>query len=94
MKTIIRNVADIDAHDRQSLEHVIGQSLGKNQRLEIRIVDLQVPTTAATTFVPPTANGSPTLPSWCNVYDGLSDEEIADMEKTILERADLTRPSE
>ena len=34
------------------------------------------------------------LPEWCNVYEGLTDEEIADLEKTILTRADLSRPSE
>ena len=34
----------------------------------------------------------PTLPDWCNVYDGLSDEEIEDLENTILNRADLTWP--
>lgn len=40
-----------------------------------------------------TANGDtgPQLPDWCNVYDGLSDEEVADLEKTILNRADLAR---
>lgn len=32
------------------------------------------------------------LPEWCNVYAGLTDEQIADLEKTILTRADLTRP--
>jgi hypothetical protein len=39
-------------------------------------------------------NGAPVLPEWCNVYAGLSDEEIQDLEKTILTRADLTRSSE
>jgi predicted DNA-binding antitoxin AbrB/MazE fold protein len=34
-----------------------------------------------------------TLPAWCNVYEGLSDDEVADLEKVILQRADLTRPS-
>jgi hypothetical protein len=33
------------------------------------------------------------LPDWCNVYDGLSDDEIAAAEQVILQRADLTRPS-
>lgn len=32
------------------------------------------------------------LPEWCNVYAGLTDDEIADLEKRILTRADLTRP--
>ncbi len=37
---------------------------------------------------------SRTLPDWCNVYAGLSDEEIAEIEKIVLRRADLTRPTE
>lgn len=35
----------------------------------------------------------PALPDWCNVYEGLSDEEIADLQRIILQRADLSRPS-
>jgi hypothetical protein len=38
--------------------------------------------------------GDAILPEWCNVYAGLSDDEIAILEKSILTRADLTRPSE
>jgi hypothetical protein len=30
------------------------------------------------------------LPPWCNVYDGLTDDEIADVESAILERPNLT----
>ena len=33
----------------------------------------------------------PELPAWCDVYKGLSDEEITELEPTILTRADLTR---
>ena len=94
METVIRNVDEIDAHDRQALEHVLGQSLSENQQLVIRIVTLQVPTSAAQIPIPHEVNGAPSLPEWCNVYEGLSDGEIAEMEKTILQRADLTRPSE
>ena len=94
METVIRNVDEIDAHDRQALEHVLGKSLTENQQLVIRIVNLQVPRGTAQTPVLQVANGAPTLPEWCNVYQGLSDEEVAEMEKTILQRADLGRPFE
>lgn len=33
-----------------------------------------------------------TLPEWCQVYAGLSDEEIADLERAVLSRADFNRP--
>ena len=33
------------------------------------------------------------LPNWCNVYDGLTDQEIAGVEEIIRQRSDMTRPS-
>ena len=33
------------------------------------------------------------LPDWCNVYEGMSDDDIRDVETVALNRADLTRPS-
>ena len=92
MDTVICNVGEIDAHDRQSLEHVLGRSLRENQQLVISIVNLEVP--VGTSPASHKANGTPALPEWCNVYEGLSDEDIAEMEQTILQRADLSRPSE
>ena len=94
METVVRNVDEIDADDRQSLEHVLGQSLRKNQQLVINIVDVQVLTGAVQVPILDSADGTPTLPEWCNVYEGLSDDEIAAIEQAILQRADLSRPSE
>jgi hypothetical protein len=94
METVIRNVDEIDAHDRQSLEQVLGFSLRENQQLVINIVNLEIPADTTSEPVSHTANGNPTLPEWCNVYEGLSDDEIAAMEQTILHRADMSRPSE
>jgi hypothetical protein len=94
METFTRNVSDIDIHDRQALEHVLGQTLRPNQQLVIRIVDLQIRPDTQTTAGLRDREGGAMLPEWCNVYAGMSDEEIADLEKTILTRADLSRPSE
>ena len=91
MENIIRDVRDIDNGDRQAIEHVVGQSLRDNQRLVIQIVnlDLQEPPP-----VQPPSTPVGKLPDWCNVYEGLSDAEIAELEKIVLTRADLTRSSE
>lgn len=94
METVIRNVGEIDAHDRQSLEHVLGRFLRENQQLVINIVNLNVPAGTEPATASQKANGASAMPAWCNVYEGLSDDEITDMEQTILQRADLSRPSE
>jgi hypothetical protein len=94
METVIRNVGEIDSQDRQALEHLLGQTLRANQQLVIRIVNLQVQPDVAAETAKPNRNGGAALPEWCNVYAGFSDEEIAELEKTILTRADLSRPSE
>jgi len=91
MENIVRDVRDIDNTDRCALEHVVGKALRDNQRLVIQIVSLDL-------TEPPPAESSPAgagkLPAWCNVYEGLTDAEIDELEKTVLTRADLTRSSE
>jgi hypothetical protein len=89
MENIVRNVRDIDTGDRHALEHLVGETLRDNQRLIIQIVSIDL---AETTAAQDTGTGE--LPEWCNVYEGLSDSEIAEIEKIALTRADLTRPSE
>jgi len=89
MENIIRDVRDIDTGDRHALEHVVGTRLLENQRLIIQIVNINAaePTVMQN-------GGADELPEWCNVYAGLSDDEVADVEKIALTRADLTRPTE
>ena len=89
MASVVHNVKDIDTADRPVLERVIGQPLTDNQQLIIGVVNVDVlgPRTAA-------APGTVSLPDWCNVYHGLSDEEACALEQVILTRADLSRHSE
>jgi hypothetical protein len=85
METIIRQVRELDAAERSTIEQLVGHTLRANQQLVIQVmtVDLQTPA--------PTAQASGTLPDWTHVYAGLSDAEIADVESVVLERADLSR---
>ena len=87
MENIVRNVRDIEAGDRHALEHVVGQALRDNQRLIIRIaeVDLSREVPAADSHRPQT------LADWTNVYEGLSEEEVEAVDKSVKERANLTR---
>ena len=90
MESIVRNVRDIAKDDRHAIEHVVGRTLNNDQRLVIQII------TADKTFAESQAVAAPpsALPLWCHVYDGLSNEEIADVERIALNRADLTRTVE
>lgn len=94
MDTVIRNVDEIDSPDRQALEHVLGQPLREDQQVVIRVVSRQAPGRAEVRPPPREREGGAALPEWCNVYAGLSDAEVAELEKIILTRADLSRPSE
>lgn len=89
MGSVICSVKDIGTADRQALEHVIGQRLSDHQQLVIRVLSEDVLTTPDVA----TSKGV-TLPDWCNVYEGLSDEEISALEEVVLTRANLTRDVE
>ena len=90
MDTIIRNVHDIDLQDRSALEHMLGRKLREQQQVIIHLasVDTAEPMHAESSVT------TATLPEWCHVFEGLSDRELAELDQVILDRADLTRPSE
>ncbi len=87
MDTYIRNVKDIGTSDRQALEHVIGQHLSEHQQLVIQIVNVDSQQEAAVESL----SRAGSLPEWCHVYQGLSDEAISSLEQAVLTRADLSR---
>ncbi len=89
MLDFIRNVSEIGSSDRQALERLLGRQLRENQQLIIHVVSIDIEPTS--TAEQPQGGG---LPDWLNVYDGLSDQEIADLEGAVLTRADLSRPTE
>jgi hypothetical protein len=85
MVSITRNVSDMAAGDLQALEHLIGAPLRPSQQVIVQVVEKG----PSVNDVPPAA-GEPKLPDWCNVYEGLSDEEIDQLEQGF-QRLDLTR---
>ncbi len=92
MDTFTRNVEEMNSHDRHLLENVIGRPLHEDQQLVIQVVDRKL-TQASNPPEGSTADACGTsLPDWCNVYAGLSDQEIAAIEQTILKRSQLCRP--
>lgn len=86
METVTRNVRDLGVGERSAAEQLIGHSLSDQQQLIIQVVGISI--------VPEQApEGSDELPDWCNVYAGLSDDQIADIEKSIV-RCDVSRSFE
>lgn len=88
MESIIRKVRDIEARERRVLEQVLGRQLSEDQQLIVQIAD-----SAGQCEQQEVAAGKH-LPDWCNVYAGLTDEQVKEVEEIILQRMDLTRPSE
>ena len=92
MDTIRRNVRDLDNDERRLYEQAIGHELAENQQIIIQIISVDAgsqPPDNGTGKLP-----AGTLPAWCNVFEGLSDEDIADVERVALQRSDMTRPTE
>ena len=77
------DVGSLDGPHRRALEEVIGRQLTANQRLTISVSDVVVPTTAA--------NAVQSLDDWTNVYQGLSEAEIEEIDRIAKTRANLTR---
>ena len=90
MDNIVRNVKDIAAADRRAIEHLLGAPLADHQQVVIQVMPDRENLQSASGRS--TANGAAALPEWTHVYEGFSDADIAEIEKSVLSRADLTRP--
>jgi hypothetical protein len=87
METSTYQVRDIDPADRQVLEGLVGQRLRDDQHVVIGVLN---PAAAPTRESPNKAEPAE-VPSWWNVYEGLSDVEIERLDQAIRQRANLTR---
>ena len=88
MEMIVRQVRELQDAERATMEHLVGHSLREDQQLVIQVVTLDVPSPTPPTSV------VPRLPAWTQVYGGLSDQEMAEVESVVLNRADFSRFSE
>jgi hypothetical protein len=77
------DVASLDGPHRRALEEVIGRELTVNQRLIISVTEAAA--------LPAAAKPVQSLDGWTNVYDGLSEAEIEEIDKIAKTRANLTR---
>jgi hypothetical protein len=92
MESTVRNVREIASDERRVYETVLGQRLTENQQVVLQVIDLGESSTeegAEESNVPPAGP----LPEWCRVYEGLTEQQIAEIEHVVLTRSDMTRPS-
>jgi hypothetical protein len=77
METVIYNIRDLGENERSAAEQLVGHSLRDDHKLIIQVVDGNGAAEQAT-------HVGDNLPDWCNVYVGLTDTEIADIEQSIV----------
>ncbi|HUE70018.1 MAG TPA: hypothetical protein VMP01_03945 [Pirellulaceae bacterium] len=78
METVTHNVSDLPGSDRTAAERLVGHPLSNDQRIVIQVESCGVAPPASDILT-----DTDQLPEWCNVYAGLSDDQIADLEKSI-----------
>lgn len=74
------------------MEHALGHALAADEQVIIQVVASGLPPAEPGKIEPPPTTDS--LPDRCNVYEGLTDEEIAEVERIALERSEMTRTFE
>ena len=74
MNKLVKRVAELDAVARKKVEEALQTPLSDDQQI---VVETAEPAAAL-----------PPLPDWLHVYKGLSDQEIDELEKIILNRDD------
>jgi len=89
MESTVRKVKDIETAERRVYENVLGEKLREDQQVVLQVRAIDQPTEQPGGDVKPSRQ----LPDWCNVYDGLSDEQIAEVESVALCRSDMSRSS-
>ncbi len=78
MESIVKNVRDLDQADRSVLERVVGHELSAGHQLIIQVVPLpngEIAESAARAIE---------LPEWCNIYQGLSDADVDELDAAIV----------
>ncbi len=84
METITRQVGEMQANERSAAELLIGHRLRGHEKLILQVVNLDMVEQASE------SRPAQSLPDWCNIYNGLTDVEIDNIDKSIT-RCNLSR---
>ncbi len=85
METITREVDQMQAEERSAAELLIGRSLRGHERIILNVLEMQRPAP------PADARPAQSIDDWMHIYEGLSDEEVDEIDAIIKTRANLTR---
>ena len=88
METITRDVGEMQTQERSAAELLVGHALREHERVIVHVLSLD-----ADEAVAEDSQSAATLPDWCNVYAGMTDQEIDIVEKAII-RCHVTRTFE
>ena len=88
METIVRPVRDLDHIDRSALERIVGHELTESEQVVVTVVNFVNRAGQDDAVGKPASDD---VPDWWKIYDGLSDQEIDELDQAIRQRADLTR---
>jgi hypothetical protein len=81
--SITIDVTTLDLAHRQALEDVIGTRLHEGQRLVIGVTQSDRPASGPAR--------KPTIEDWAKVYEGLTEQQIEEIDRIAKTRANLTR---
>ncbi|MBX3412100.1 MAG: hypothetical protein KF708_05225 [Pirellulales bacterium] len=89
MDSIIRDVAGMDETQRRAMENVLGRELQANQRLIIRVTQVDECAPADTDAVLQRQS----IEDWKRVYEGLDAEQVEAIDRIVNRRVSLSRHS-
>lgn len=80
----LKKLSEIDPKDLPTLERLIGVPLdpSRHEAVVVRVVPV--------VGVPSDATVAGTLPDWCNVLDGFSDEDLKEFDAILADRPKLS----
>jgi hypothetical protein len=85
MNQVTRNVVDMAQEDRRALEHIVGYPLAAGQSVVIQIVP--APSTPAIR----SESSADESPTWWNICEGMTEEEIDQFDRAVNQRCKTSR---
>ncbi len=83
MESITRQVRELQPDERRVYEAALGKQLLENQQIILQVITLNGQNESRDDTH---TQGTFQRPDWCNVYDGLTEQEIVSVESVAIDR--------